>query len=208
MTTVLDIHTHRSAEPDAVVSCSLADGFAPVAGRLYSVGIHPWHSLQADAAMLDLLATLASHPQVVAIGETGLDALRGAPLERQLELLERHIAVAQRVGKPVVAHCVRTSQQLAAAWRRMAPGVALAVHGFRGNANVARTLLDAGCYLSYGIRFNPAALAITPLDRLLIETDDGQAPIGDVLAAVGRALRLQPEHLERQLRSNAVRFLG
>lgn len=209
MTTVLDIHTHRSAEPGAVVSCSLADGgFAPEVGRLYSVGIHPWHSLQAGEAILQWLGELAAHPQVVAIGEMGLDALRGAPLERQLELLERHIAVARRVGKPVVAHCVRTSQQLAAAWRRLAPGVAMAVHGFRGNANVARTLLDAGCYLSYGIRFNPAALAVTPLDRLLIETDDAPAPIGDVLAAVSRALRLQPERLEPQLRSNAARFLG
>ena len=110
--TVLDIHTHHQAASDAVVSCSVAEAFEPVPGCLYSVGLHPWQSHQATEAHLQLLEQLAEHPQVVAIGETGLDTLRGAPLPRQLELLERHIDVAQRVSKPVVAHCVRASQQL------------------------------------------------------------------------------------------------
>ena len=207
--TVLDIHTHRHAAMDAVVSCSVAEIFEPAPGCLYSVGLHPWQSDQATDAHLQLLERLAEHPQVVAIGETGLDALRGAPLPRQLELLERHIDVAQCVRKPVVAHCVRTSQQLATVWRRKAAtGISLAIHGFRGNANVARTLIDAGCYLSYGYRFNTAALAVTPIDRLLVETDDAQVNIQQVVALVADALGIEQEKLERQLRCNAARFLN
>ena len=54
------------------------------------------------------------------------------------------------------------------------------VHGFRGNARVAGQLLDAGFYLSYGERFNPEALAITPADSLLAETDESLLPIDEI----------------------------
>ena len=206
--TVLDIHTHNLAAREAVISCAV-DAFDPQPGLLYSVGIHPWHSASATDGDLERLASLVAHPQVVAIGETGLDTLRGAPLNRQLELLQRHIAIAEQVGKPVIAHCVRASQQLAALWRRTAPHrVAIAVHGFRGNVAVARTLLDAGCWLSYGERHNLAAVAVTPPDRLLVETDDAPTAIGDVVTAVAHAMGIAPADLEHLARRNAAAWLA
>ena len=72
---------------------------------------------------------------------------------------------------------------------------------------MARTLIDAGCYLSYGCRFNPAALAVTPLDRLLVETDEAQVDIRQVVALVADTLGIEHEKLERQLRCNAARFI-
>ena len=57
-------------------------------------------------------------------------------------------------------------------------------HGFRGNARVARQLLDAGFYLSYGQYFNPEAVRITPIDRLLVETDESPLPIEEICALV------------------------
>ncbi|MBQ0069389.1 MAG: TatD family hydrolase, partial [Bacteroidales bacterium] len=174
MTPIIDIHTHRlDAGPEAIISVEPAT-FAPQPGNLYSVGYHPWSGIPQSLGALD---AIANHPQVVAIGETGLDALRGVSIAEQELLFAHHIALAQQLGKPVIAHMVRTSQQLIKVWRHMQPsGISLIIHGMRGNENVARTLIDAGCYLSYGERFNPNALRATPHDRILAETDESTKP--------------------------------
>ena len=78
----------------------------------------------------------------------------------------------------------------------------------RGNAHVARTLIDAGCYLSYGLQFNPAALQATPLDRLLIETDDATISIHEVTARIGENLHLPVNELVSLASRNTARFLG
>lgn len=209
MTTVLNIHTHNTADPEAVVSVMPAD-FRPRTGMLYSVGIHPWHSADADVAeQLSLLGEAAAHRQVVAIGETGLDLRHGASLDLQAKLMRTHIQLAEKLGKPVVLHMVRTSQQVLSLWRQSGRCVPWAIHGMRGNANVARPLIEAGFYLSYGYRFNPAAVLATPIDRLLIETDDAHSlSIHTVAAQVAQVLGLPTTDLERAVSTNASRFLG
>ncbi len=206
MTPVTDIHTHRTdAPPGSVISVEPQD-FAPLPGRLYSVGHHPWSPVPMS---LNELERAALHPQVVAVGETGIDSLRGASVAEQEELFASHIALAAQLGKPVIAHMVRTSQQLIKTWRHMHPaGTALIIHGMRGNENVARTLLDAGCYLSYGERFNTAALRATPLDRILAETDESITPISDIITAMARTLDLSPTALTAIIATNAGRLLG
>jgi TatD DNase family protein len=77
----------------------------------------------------------------------------------------------------------------------------------RAGANVARTLLNAGCYLSYGPRFSPEALSVTPLDRLLIETDDSDMAITAVAAQVAAALNLSPAQVAETAAGNAQRLL-
>jgi TatD DNase family protein len=84
--------------------------------------------------------------------------------------------------------------------------VTLAIHGMRGNEHVARMYLDAGCYLSFGIRFNPAALRITPHDRLLIETDDSAATIDEVATAVSSALGMSDNELKEMVAANLDRL--
>jgi TatD DNase family protein len=77
----------------------------------------------------------------------------------------------------------------------------------RGNANVARTLLDAGCYLSYGPRFNPEALKSTPMDRLLIETDDSDTPITTVASLAAQTLHLTIDEITSTATANTHRLL-
>lgn len=205
MTPIIDIHTHRlDAGPEAIISVE-PTAFAPQPGRLYSVGYHPWSGIPQSLGALD---AIANHPQVVAIGETGLDALRGVSIAEQELLFAHHIALAQQLGKPVIAHMVRTSQQLIKVWRHMQPsGISLIIHGMRGNENVARTLIDAGCYLSYGERFNPNALRATPPDRILAETDESTKPISDIIAAMASTLGTTPEALSASISHNTTALL-
>ncbi len=191
---IVDFHTHL---PAAATRClvrieSVDPGqFHPQPGCLYSVGLHPWHTLEPHVeASLQLLARLAAHPQVVAIGETGLDPNRGAPLIEQERIMQRHIAIAEHYGKPLVLHMVRTSQLLLKAMKQSRPGVPWVVHGFRSRPTVAQPLVEAGFYFSIGPRFNARSLQLIPHGRLLIETDDSAVPIGQVAALVAQATGL------------------
>lgn len=205
---ILDFHTHHAQATDALISVEPRQ-FDPQAGKWYSVGVHPWDTVKAVTdADFDLLKQCATHAQVLAIGETGLDSLRGGDIETQTALFVRHLQLAHDVGKPVVVHQVRTTQQILNARRQAGlTDVQLAIHGMRGNAHVARTLLDEGCYLSYGLRFNPEALATTPLDHLLIETDDSDVTIQEVAVRVALALGLSTEVITTTAAENARRLL-
>ena len=206
---ILDIHTHCTEATEALISVD-PRRFDPQPGLWYSVGYHPWDNVDElgdnDFALLEQCAL---HPQVLAVGETGMDRLRGADLSVQETVFARHLQLAADLGKPVIVHCVRAAQDILAARHRAGlDAVPMIIHGLRSNEHVARALLDAGCYLSYGIRFNPAALRITPLDRLLIETDDAlDATIHDVALAVATALDRPIDTVTKTAAGNAQRLL-
>lgn len=205
---IVDAHTHNPQAQDALIACDPME-FCPHEGRLYSVGIHPWKTADVMADRLQALAAVARHEQVVAIGETGLDALRGAPLNVQWDIFNRHIELAEALGKPLIVHMVRTSQQVLKAWRESGRAVAWVIHGMRGKPQVARPLLDAGFYLSFGPRFNPDTAAITPLEQMLIETDDSGTVIDDVASAVAKARSTSVGNILDIATANATRlFLG
>ena len=172
-----------------------------------AVGFHPENILDMPENWLEGVARLTEHPKVVAIGETGLDSLRGAPLDRQTEIFERHLQLAQSLRKPLIIHCVRTSQQVLASCRRLGVAVPVAIHGMRGNERVAQPLLGAGFYLSFGPQFNPATVLATPHDRLLIETDDSGQCIEAVAARIAPLLGITAATLLTQAAANLQRFL-
>lgn len=209
MTDILDIHTHRLDATAALISVD-PRRFDPQPGKWYSVGFHPWHGI--DTLTDDdyrLLEQCARHPQVLAIGETGIDTLRGAELTVQTDAFTRHLRLAHELGFPVVVHNVRATQHILNARHKAgADDVTLIIHGMRSNAHVASILLDAGCYLSYGLRFNDEAVQSTPLDRLLIETDDNDIPITTVAMHVAQAMNRPIEDIFTHASSNARRLLS
>ena len=205
---ILDFHTHRTDAERAIISVD-PHQFTPEPGKWYSVGFHPWGQLdlltEEDYALLE---QCARHPQVLTIGETGMDTLKGASMEIQQASFTRHLRLAASVGKPVVVHSVRTARRILDARRSAGcDNVPLAIHGMRGNEHVARMLLEAGCYLSFGNRFNPDALRITPHDRLFIETDDSSVTIDEVADAVAHEIGLTAQEFKTLAAANIRRFI-
>ncbi len=165
-----DIHTHNlDAGCDSIINLPLHSP-VPESGY-YSVGIHPWDAASATEADIEEIERMAAHPRVMAIGETGLDKLRGGHIERQREVLERHIAISESVGKPLILHVVKAFPELIQLRRQLKPRQRWIIHGFRGRPELAGELLRHGFDISIGSRFNPAAAAIIPPDRLFHETD-------------------------------------
>ena len=208
MTLPFDFHTHRLDADRALISVD-PRRFEPAPGKWYSVGFHPWDTTgDLNAADYALLEQCARHPQVLAIGETGLDSRRGAEMEVQRQVFARHLRLAAALDKPVVVHSVRTAQEILALRRTInLTDVPLAIHGMRANERVARLLLDEGCYLSFGVRFNSHTLLETPLERLLIETDENPESIQEVAAAVATRLHISADEVILQTGNNARRLL-
>ncbi len=199
----LDCHTHRLPDQPgrALVSTRPAE-FAPQAGQCYSVGVHPWYP--QDAALP--WQAMVRHPQVWAVGEAGLDKRCDTPWEQQLELFGQQIEASEAVGKPLVIHLVGAAAELLALHRTLRPRQAWIVHGFRGKAPQADSYLRRGLYLSFGSRFQPEALLATPLERLLLETDESPESIDDIYARVARLRGLSVEELTAATQANFRRI--
>ncbi|WP_375431441.1 TatD family hydrolase [uncultured Friedmanniella sp.] len=153
-------------------------------GVVAGVALHPNDAARLGPALPEALAAveaLASRPRVRAVGETGLDFYRTPEADgqaRQREAFAAHIQLAKAYDKTLVIH--DRDAHAAVLDVLDAEGVPdrVVMHCFSGDADVARACLDRGAYLSFAgtvtFKNNPhlrEALALTPLDRLLVETD-------------------------------------
>lgn len=205
-----DLHSHREPPyPEGVLSFRVgelpeADAFP---GQVYSAGFHPWDFPgsgfpgEADYAALE---RALARPDVVAAGECGIDIPKGGLLAFQRIAFARQAELAEKARKPLIIHCVKAHDHIIAMRRDLKPAVNWAIHGFRSKPSIAKMLLDAGLWLSFGPQFNAESVRITPRDRLLAETDESGRPIAEVIAALSEAYG---EPLEETIATNLRRFL-
>lgn len=144
-----------------------------------SVGIHPNVSVEEHFTVEELIAE-ASHPKVIAIGETGLDYFRSeGDLEWQRDRFRVHIEAAKHTHKPLIIHTREAREDtmtiLENEQARDAGGI---IHCFTENWDTAKRALDIGFYISLSgiVTFKSAkdlqeVAKKLPLDRILIETD-------------------------------------
>jgi TatD DNase family protein len=149
-------------------------------GLFATAGMHPHDAKDVSDADLKRLATLASDPKVVAVGETGLDFYYDhSPRELQTKIFARFIQMARETELPLIVHDRDAHREIAELLRSEGEGKLRGViHCFTGDYEAAKTFLDIGFYISFsGIVTFKNADALrdvarkVPLDRLLVETD-------------------------------------
>ena len=165
---ILDIHTHNAQTH---------------AQTIETVGIHPWHALVDSLTEVELQVLAAD-----AVGEIGLDYACDIPREVQLTVFHAQLAIAERLEKPVVLHCVRAFEdvmKVVGEYRLRA----VIFHGFIGSTEQAQRAVGQGYYLSFGERTfrSPKtieALRSTPLSHLFVETDESATPIEEIYTKI------------------------
>ncbi len=145
------------------------------------VGIQPNYVAEVQPGDWEMVEELATHPQVVGIGETGLDRYWDyAPIEQQQDYFDRHIELSRRVNKPFVVHCREAEADVVEQLRRASADGLLngVMHSFCGDAEVAAACLEMGMHMSFAgmVTFKKsdalrAVASRVPHDRLLVETD-------------------------------------
>lgn len=182
---LLDCHTHSAIDaPHAIRSLAYEEwshGVLTDTSQLYAIGVHPW-SLPERGSITEIIdqmtSLLESTPQIVAIGECGVDKVRstGSPAE-QLIWLEAQMRLACQRQLPIVLHCVRAWGEMMAVRGKMAREFRslppMVLHGFRAKGEVAKMLLNAGFLLSFGRHYDEmSAQQAYEAEALLIETDE------------------------------------
>ena len=148
------------------------------------VAIHPNDAARLGPDLPDALAAIGSlvpRPRVRAVGETGLDYYRtrdAAGQERQREAFAAHIGWATGYEKTLVIHDRDAHADVLTVLDHHGPPPRIVMHCFSGDVDFARACLERGAYLSFAgtVTFKNngslrSALAVTPLDRILVETD-------------------------------------
>ena len=161
------------------------DAVAALAGEtalsvVPAFGVHPWYADRLDAQWSDRLEQFLIAMPGALVGETGLDALRTeVDSELQMAVFKEQLALAARLGRPVVIHCVRAWGDLLGCLRPVAarlPG--FMIHAFSASCEVMHELLAMGATCSFGGTITRshakrvrAAATMAPDDRIVIETD-------------------------------------
>lgn len=201
---ILDIHTHhRPVKPSQAIQNCFPDNFPVRAEGYYSVGLHPWYLCpeHLEEQWEQLLAAL-SYPQVLAIGEAGLDKLSDTPLALQHEVFEKQILLADSLELPLVIHAVRAMDEVIALKKKYKPRNVWIVHGFRGKKEQALQYVRQGICLSFGQHYQEEALRAVPLDKLFLETDESMVDIHLLYDRAARVLGMPVEELTGQVQQN------
>jgi TatD DNase family protein len=143
-----------------------------------TVGLHPHDATRLDDELLEELAALAGGPEVVAVGECGLDFYRDlAPRDAQRVAFSAQIALARRAGLPLVVHVREAGDEALEILEREAGGLTVVMHCF-SLADAVELCARRGYYCSFAgnVTFKSAeglraAAAALPDELLLVETD-------------------------------------
>ena len=213
----IDIHTHFAPSENGVVS---VQNFHPKewekedfteGSPLASVGLHPWFlTVENFENDFKKLAQLIEIQSVIAMGECGLDKIKGADFDFQIHAFERQIRLAESVGKPVVVHCVKAFNEVISIKKKLNPKVPIIIHGFNKNEIILGALIKNDFFVSVGAAIlqetnvsNAARnLRHIPLNRLFFETDDKEIDIQKIYEVAANILEINISDLKIQIRDN------
>ena len=205
---IYDIHTHHypKVSGEAIVQLALED-FDFQQGHFYSVGLHPWDVGSDWRTRMAGLLVKALYPQVVMIGETGIDKKKGsAPIEVQMEVFREHVRLSELLRKPLIIHCVKGIDEVLAIRKELKATLPWVIHGFRGGIEQWQQLSRVGLSVSIGEHYDEELVKELPLSQVFIESDDR----GDLAATynlVSKTKRIEVSELAQHVAANIYSLL-
>jgi TatD DNase family protein len=203
---LINIHTHfqRGSGIEVVNASS-----SILPNALFSCGVHPW---QADLGEIELIRNAANSKNCLAIGEIGLDKLKGPALDIQQACFINQVLLAEELNLPVIIHCVKSWNELKAIKQTIQPKQPWIFHGFV-KINLLEDVLQQGLYVSIGavILKNESLQTILPkipLHQLFLETDTSETSIEAVYKSVSEIKNIPLYDLEKQLEENFKRVFN
>ena len=199
---------------------------------LAAVALHPNEAPVVKELDQDLaiIARLAEHPRVRAIGETGLDYFRTPPELRgvQQESFKWHIELAKRINKALVIHDRDSHEDILSILLEVGAPEKTVFHCFSGDVEMAKICIERGYILSFAgtVTFKNApqlreAVKLVPIEQLLVETDspflspaphrgklNTPAQIATILRAVAQERGDDLADLAQAVGANAERIFG
>ena len=218
----VDIHVHPLLTDDnddviSIVDISSLDArtdLQSVCSVPYcTYGIHPWFLTKDNATpQLLQLERLLQNNAIIAIGEVGFDAIRGADMDTQHRIFEKVISLSEHYQKTLIIHCVKAWDKLLSLHKNHKATQTWIIHGFHGNYELASQLLNRKMMLSFGAKLLKderlrSVFSKIPIDSLFLETDDAEVGIADVYLAAATIRKLEMETLKNVVFENFTSML-
>ena len=217
-TTFIDIHTHSAKTDDNLIQIVNLDLNQPCPEQdYYSYGIHPWSLDSADFQMETALQSLEEKvklPNVLALGEAGLDKMHKTSFERQIELFERQIELSEALQKPMILHDVRSHNEIIALRKKHKAQQPWILHGFSGTEQDIKQLIGQGIFLSVGEsllhleRKIYKSFKFIDLDYLFLETDMAEIGVEKVYEAAANLLEMDLSALRTRIFASFAELFG
>lgn len=167
-----------------------------------SNGLHPWFTNVSFDTLK--LKSILQNNNSAAIGECGLDRLKGANLATQIQVFEKHLKLGLELNLPIIVHCVRAYDELYSCLKSYPNPVVL--HAYSASEKqFERFLSEENIFYSLGIREMKRLKYVTdiPLEKLFLETDTQNYLIADVYEEMCQLKSISIEKLKENLRANA-----
>ena len=215
-TAFINIHTHRINPCDnliQIINLNL-ERSCPEQGY-YSYGIHPWALDEVDFQQEEIFLLLEERlqlPNVLALGEAGLDKMHKDSFEKQIELFERQIDLSEALQKPMILHDVKSHNEILAMRKKHKAQQPWILHGFNGTEQDIRQLIGQGLYLSVGESLLHSERKIynsfkfIDLDYLFLETDMSELWIETIYEKAAKLLGIDIAVLQSRLFANFARL--
>ena len=174
----INIHTHHLSKDSGVFLFNNRFGFDKEihTTSFFSVGIHPWDAdLHVSMTELELIF---QYKNCLAIGECGLDKLKGPNLETQKKIFTALLDCAVKYQKPVIIHCVKAFDELIEICQPYQSKIPLIIHGFNKSLQLAKQLIDKGFYISLNhsiFKKQDIDFMALTLEKLFLETDNNES---------------------------------
>ncbi|MBO4504475.1 MAG: TatD family hydrolase [Bacteroidales bacterium] len=208
-TPLVDIHTHTAKTADDLIQIvNLGLGQDVPEQGLYSYGVHPWALDNADFQLeeaFEVLEERLQSPNVLALGEAGLDKMHKESYEQQIAVFEIQIDLSETLQKPMILHDVKSHNEILALRKKHKAKQPWILHGFDGTEQDIRQLTGQGLYFSVGEslmhseRKIAKSLKSIPLELLFLETDMAEIGIESVYDAAVKLLDLDINTLRAQI---------
>ncbi len=215
----IDIHTHHHSGLNTLgllnlfAHESVTDNFNNF--QYYSIGLHPWYIDNETSQMFEKnIRNNLVHPNIIAIGETGIDRAIETPLELQQEVFEKHISISEEHKLPLVIHCVRAYNDLLYIRNKIKVTMPWIIHAYNGNPEITTQLLRHNFYFSFGeALFKPteklkASLKLIPKEKLFLETDETGYEIAQVYNKFCELIKMDIQQLMKIILQNFESCLG
>ncbi len=210
----INIHSHLPAGPHEWAVQNLYRYFEQVSvpGN-YSIGLHPWY-LNEKTVISDFeeLKKWSVHPNVLAIGECGLDRVCNTDFLLQKDIFLKQVQWANELQKPLIIHCVKAHEDVLQLLSKYHSKVPVIFHGYNKNKELALKIISKGYYVSFGKDLQNQRLreviAELPLENIFLETDDSETGIEKIYSLAADALQITGDSLSLQLQKNAAAVFG
>lgn len=206
---LINIHRHGPAHTNEWAIENRHAHFQQPLPGFYSAGIHPWYIDAHWETYLQQIHVLSTQPNMMAIGECGLDSICTTPFPLQQKVFAAQINLANQLNKPIIIHAVRTHEQVLQLLKKQHNHVPVIFHGYNKGLPLAIKIQEQGYYLSFGKDIlKPATrhvLALLNPTQLFLETDDAPMAIETVYQQASAALNISIDELSLQLYKNRQR---